>query len=342
MKALVTGGGGFLGKAICTLLQQRGDMVWSLSRSRHPGLAEIGITHIQGDICDPEDISRAVHGMDIVFHVAARAGVWGDEKEFYRVNVTGTENIISACIKHAVRKLVFTSSPSVIFNGMDMEGVDESVPYPDDYPAAYPRTKALAEQLVRDADSSRLATVSLRPHLIWGPGDNHLIPRIIARGKAGQLRRIGKASKLTDSVYIENAALAHILAADRLEFGSRICGRVYFITNNEPVPVWELINRILEAADLPPVTKHIPLSLARWIASVSETIYKLARIRSEPRLTRFVISELSTSHWFDISAAQKDLGYTPRVSITRGMVKLREYFQLLGSPPEFDGIHFPK
>ena len=235
MNALVTGGGGFLGGAIVRRLRARGDEVRSLSRGRYPALRRPRRQQIQGDVADAGAVDAAVAGCDVVFHVAAKAGVWGRYAEYHRANVVGTENVLAACRRHGVRRLVYTSSPSVVFDGRDMEGVDESVPYPAHYEAHYPQTKAEAERLVLAANGPDLATVALRPHLIWGPGDNHLVPRILARGRAGRLRRIGRANKLIDSIYIDNAADAHLLAADRLAPGSPVAGKAYFISNGEPI-----------------------------------------------------------------------------------------------------------
>ena len=217
MKVLVTGGGGFLGKAIVKLLRERGDQVRSFSRSEHAALAELGVEHCRGELSDAEAVKQAARDCELVFHVAAKAGVWGPHAEFYQANVLGTRHVIAACRQHGIRRLVYTSSPSVVFDGSDMEDVDESVPYPEHYEAFYPQTKAEAERLVLQANDESLATVALRPHLIWGPEDNHLVPRILERGAKGALRRIGKRECLADTIYIDNAARAHIQAADRLE-----------------------------------------------------------------------------------------------------------------------------
>jgi nucleoside-diphosphate-sugar epimerase len=326
MKALVTGGGGFLGGAVVRLLRARGDEVRSFSRGRYPALAALGVEQMTGDLTDPEAVAMAVDGCEVVFHVAAKAGVWGPAAEYHLANVTGTENVIAACRKHGVRRLVFTSSPSVVFDGRDMEGVNESVPYPTHYEAAYPQTKALAEQAVLRANDPELATVSLRPHLIWGPGDPHLIPRLLARSRAGQLRRIGRAEKLIDTVYVDNAAQAHVLAADRLTPESSVAGKAYFISNGEPVPLWDFVNYVLAAAGLPPVTRSVPAGVAYAAGWLLETAHRLLRRSGEPRMTRFVARELATAHWFDISASRRDLGYEPRVSIAEGLRRLRESF----------------
>jgi 2-alkyl-3-oxoalkanoate reductase len=319
MNALVTGGGGFLGGAIVRRLVARGDHVRSLSRRLYPELDALGVEQIQGDVADLDPTETVVAGCDVIFHVAAKAGVWGPYADYYRANVVGTQNIVAACRKHGVHRLVYTSSPSVVFDGRDLEGVDESTPYPKHYEAAYPKTKAEAERLVLAANGPDLATVALRPHLIWGPGDNHLLPRILERGRAGRLRRIGRANKLIDSIYIDNAAGAHLLAADRLTPGSPIAGKPYFLSNSEPIPLWDLINCILATAGISPVTRTVPVWLAYTAGWLLETAYTLLGRRDEPPMTRFLARELTTSHWFNIAAARRDLGYEPKVSIAEGL-----------------------
>jgi nucleoside-diphosphate-sugar epimerase len=327
LTALVTGGGGFLGGAVVRRLVDRGDAVRSLARGDYPALRELGVEIIRGDLADRETVLRAIEGCDLVFHVAAKAGVWGPSKEYYRVNVEGTRHILDACRAAGVRRLVSTSSPSVVFDGRDMEGIDESAPYPAHFEAPYPQTKAEAERLVLTANGPDLATVALRPHLIWGPGDNHLVPRILARGRAGKLRRIGRAIKLIDATYIDNAADAHLLAADRLAPGSPVAGRAYFIAQGEPIPLWDLVNKILAAGGLPPVTRTVPLPLAEAAAALCEAAYRAAGASTEPPLTRFVVRELATAHWFNLDAARRDLGYRPAVSTAEGLERLAAWLR---------------
>ena len=325
MKALVTGGGGFLGLAIVRRLVGQGTSVRSFSRQRHDQLAALDVEQHQGDLADAAAVREAVAGCDVVFHVAAKPGIWGPYEDYQRTNFIGTQNVIAACREHGVSRLVYTSSPSVVFDGRDMAGVDESVPYPRRFAAHYPSTKAAAEQLVRAANDERLATVSLRPHLIWGPEDNHLLPRLVARARAGQLRRIGRARKLVDTVYIDNAAEAHLLAAEKLAPGAVVAGKVYFIAQGEPVDLWEMINWLLAAAGAPTVQRSIPRGVALALAWGFESVHRLLHRPGEPRLTRFVVQELSTSHWFDLSAARRDLGYRPLVSLAEGLRRLREH-----------------
>ena len=324
-RILVTGGGGFLGWAVVQKLLEKGALVRSFSRRSYPLLAAAGVDQVQGDIGDPEAVAAACRGVDTVFHVAAKAGVWGYASDFHRTNVVGTRNVIAACRAGSVETLVYTSSPSVVFDGKDMEGVDESVPYPDRYPAPYPQTKAQAEREVVMASGTGLKTIVLRPHLIWGPGDNHLVPRII--GRARHLRRVGDGRNRVDTVYIDNAADAHVLAAELLEIRPELSGRKYFISQGEPMPLWEMIDAILEAAGLPPVRKSISLRTARRLGAVMEMLYRFLRLENEPPMTRFVAEELATSHWFDIGAARRDLGYRPVVSTTEGLRRLARWLE---------------
>ncbi len=319
MRALVTGGGGFLGGAIVRLLLKRGWRVRSYSRGEYPALRQLDVEQVKGDLAEGAGLAKAVAGCDVVFHVAAKAGVWGSYQEYHQINVVGTENVLQACKAAGIRKLVFTSSPSVTFDGRDQVGLDESAPYPSKWLAHYPHTKALAEQRVLAANGPDLTTVSLRPHLIWGPGDPHLVPRVLERAKAGQLRLVGDQSKKVDSVYIDNAAEAHVLAAEKLAVGAPLAGKAYFITNGEPLPMAELLNGILKAGGLPPVTRTISARLAYAAGVVFEMSYRLLGKSEEPRMTRFVARQLSTAHWFDISAARRDFGYEPAITIREGM-----------------------
>ncbi len=322
---LVTGGGGFLGGAIVERLVKRGLRVRSFSRNRHAGLDALGVEQIQGDLADPDAVDRACQGVRTIFHVAARPGVWGAYQGFYAPNVRGTQNVITACRKAGVSRLVHTSSPSVVFDGSDMEGVDESVPYPVRFHAHYPRTKALAEQAVREAAADGLPAIILRPHLIWGPGDNHLVPRILSRGK--RLRRVGDGGNRVDTIYIDNAADAHLLAADALKQNPRLSGNVYFISQDDPIPLWEMVDAILAAGGQPPVRKSISPSTARHIGAALEFLYRILRLPGEPPMTRFVAEELATSHWFDITAAKRDLGYRPKVSTEEGLRRLAAWLE---------------
>ncbi|PID73784.1 MAG: 3-beta hydroxysteroid dehydrogenase [Desulfobacterales bacterium] len=319
---LVTGGGGFLGRAIVRRLREAGIAVRTFSRSRYPELEELGAEQIRGDLGDADAAAAACAGMTTVFHTAAKAGVWGPPDAYHRANTAGTEHIIAGC-RAAGARLIHTSSPSVIFSGTDIRGGDEHLPYSSHFSTHYPRTKALAEQAVRRAALEGLSCLILRPHLIWGPEDPHLVPRVLARGR--RLRIIGDGANKVDTIYIDNAADAHLLAAMALSEKPELSGRVYFVSQGEPVNLWEMLNRILAAGGQPPVTRHIPVTAARWIGAALEGVWGIFRLPGEPFLTRFVAEELSTSHWFDISAARRDLGYVPAVSTDEGLARLAKW-----------------
>ncbi len=324
-RVLVTGGGGFLGGAIVRYLVADGTAVRSFSRGQYAELEALGVEQVQGDLTDLDAVREACRDVESVFHVAAKAGVWGEYASFYGPNVTGTENIITACRECGVQRLIYTSSPSVVFDSGDMEGADETVPYPKSYHAAYPHTKALAEHMVLTAAKEGLPAVALRPHLIWGPGDNHLVPRILAR--ASRLRRVGDGSNRVDTIYIDNAAWAHVLAEKQLRKNAELTGRVYFISQDDPIPLWEMVDHILAADRKPPITRSIPPAMALMVGTLCEVIYKLLRISSEPPMTRFVARELATSHWFNIQAAKSDLGYEPIVSTEEGLRRLADWLK---------------
>ncbi|NNF99179.1 MAG: NAD-dependent epimerase/dehydratase family protein [Desulfobacteraceae bacterium] len=327
-KCLVTGGGGFLGKAIVQRLIGRGDKVRSFSRKFYPDLKEMGVEQVPGDLSDARSVIKAVTGMDTVYHVAAKPGVWGKYADFYRTNAQGTNNIIDACRCSRVSAFVHTSSPSVVFDGSSMEGVDESAPYPASYCAHYPRTKAMAEQAVVSAARNGLPAIILRPHLIWGPGDNHLVPRILAR--ANKLRQVGGGENRVDTIYIDNAAEAHINAEEALRNTPALSGNIYFISQDDPIRLWDMVNRILAAGGYPQITGTVS-TRAAWVAgALLELIYKTLGIRGEPIMTRFVAKELATSHWFDISAAKRDLGYRPKISTAEGLERLSGWLKEKG------------
>lgn len=333
MKALVTGGGGFLGSAIVRLLHARGDQVLVLGRGRYEHHERAGIATAQADIRDAEAVTRACAGVDVVFHTAAIAAIWGPRTLFHDINVLGTRNVIDACRRAGVRRLVFTSSPSVVFGDHELCGVDESQPYPARYLAPYPATKAEAERLVLAANDGDLSTVALRPHLIFGPGDPHLIPRVIERARKGRLIQVGDGSNLVDITYIGNAAEAHVLACDALRPDAACAGRAYFISQGEPVALWPWLKGILSTVGAPPVRRAISYAAARRIGAVAEVVHRLLRRRREPPMTRFLAAQLAKSHYFDISAAKRDFHYVPRISTAAGVKRLTDWLAAPPGPP---------
>ena len=314
MKAVVTGGGGFVGGAICRRLHALGHDVISLGRRPQPALAAAGIRTVSHDLTATDAASTLAvifAGADCVFHTAAHVKMWGPREAFVRGNIGTTENVIAACRAAGVGKLVFTSSPSVVATDHDLRGIDEAQPYPSRYRAFYPETKAAAERAVLAAHGSALQTISLRPHLIFGPGDTNLVPTILKRARAGRLVQVGDGTNLVDLTFIDDCVSAHLLAAAALDERPTAGGRAFFISQGDPVPLWEWIDRLLALHDLPPVRRRISTTTALMLASVAETVWRTLQLTSDPPLTRFLAEEMATDHYFDISAARRDLGYTP-------------------------------
>lgn len=329
MKVLVTGGGGFLGQAICRLLIARGYEVASFNRGHYAELEPLGVAQLRGDLADGAAVEAAVAGCQAVFHVGAKAGAWGSYQSYYDANVRGTDHVIAACRKHGVSKLVHTSSPSVTHRaGHPVEGGNESdTPYGEGFKAPYPETKKLAEEAALAASDGRLAVVALRPRLIWGPGDNQLLPRLVERARAGRLRFIDGGRNRIDTTYIDNAAQAHVDAFDHLWPGSACAGKAYFISNGEPRELREIVNALLCAAGAPQVDKSIPFRVAYAAGAVMEGLWKTLPLKGEPPMTRFLAEQLATPHWYDISAAARDFGYRPRVGIDEGLQRLAAWWR---------------
>jgi nucleoside-diphosphate-sugar epimerase len=332
MSTLVTGANGFLGRYIVEQLLARGEQVKAFCRTVVTnGSATFGqdsarMEIVAGDIGDAAAVEAAVRGVDMVIHTAGVAGLWGPWRHYFQTNVVGTHNVIAACLRHGVRRLVFTSSPSVVFTTADQSGIDESAPYTTHWLCHYSHSKALAEQAVLAANGvDGLLTCAIRPHLIWGPGDRHLLPRLLARARAGRARRVGDGKNLIDIVYVENAAAAHLQAADALRAGSPVCGRAYFVSQGDPVNCWQWIDELLALANLPGIKKSVSFSAA-WRSGIAlEIAYRLLGLRSEPPMTRFLAAQLGRAHWFDISAARRDFGYRALVSTAEGMRRLKDW-----------------
>ena len=307
MKILVTGGGGFVGGYVIERLLARGYAVRSIGRSSQPQLEAQGVEVVCGDLTDVAAVSAACEGVDAVFHVAARAGVWGSWESYYQPNVIGTRNVVVACQQQSVERLIYTSTPSVVFTGQPIRGGDESLPYGKNWLCHYAHTKAIAEAEALAANSESLKIVALRPHLIFGPGDPHLLPRVIESVQAGRLKIIGDGKSRVDVSYVGNVADAHLDAFDALAAGTG-AGQAYFISQGESVELWPWVNSILEGLGHAPLTKRVPLPVAYAVGALCEGLWKVLGRRNEPPITRFVAVELAKDHYFDISAARRDLG----------------------------------
>ena len=328
-KALVIGGGGFVGFAVLRkLLEENIDAV-VIGRHRYPEVEQLGVEIRLGDIRDDEFLNKSSKDCDLVFHVAAKAGIWGNRKDYFSINLDGTKNVIKACLKNEIPHLVYTSTPSVVFGSQDLEGADEKTPYGNKFLCHYAESKALAEQAVLSANADSLKTTALRPHLIWGPGDTNLIPRLIERGQKRLLRQVGHGGNLVDISYIDNVAEAHLLAAHNLRESGTAAGKAYFISQGESVNLWSWINDLFARLDIPLVEKKVSYKAAYFAGAVCEGVYKLLGKEQEPLMTRFLAEQLAKSHWFSIEAAKRDLGYIPTISTEEGMLAVVHWLKEL-------------
>ena len=326
-RALVTGGGGFVGRVIVRMLTERGIPCRVVGRRRYPEVEALGAESIACDIRDRKELGPAFRDVDTVFHTAALAGIWGRREEYQSINVQGTANVLQACRDHGVSRLVYTSTPSVVFDRRDITGGTEDLPYATRFLCHYARTKAAAEQMVLAANGATLTTCAIRPHLVWGPGDPHLIPRLVASGRKRLLKRVGSGANLVDISYVDNVAHAHLLAAANLEGGGSAAGRAYFISQGEPVSLWGWINALFARLGIAEVAESVPFPLAYGVGALLEILHGVLRPEAEPRMTRFLAEQLAKTHYFSIQQAENDLGYAPIVSTEAGLDHLVSWIQ---------------
>ena len=316
---LVTGGGGFLGSHIVRRLLARGDAVRVLGRRPYPELAALGADCRQADIRDQRAVRKAVAGCRAVIHAAGLPGMSSLEEPFHSINFLGARNVLDAAMAAGARKFVLTSTPSVVYAGRDINGGDESLPYPKKFISPYAASKAGAEKLALGRNGDEFAVMALRPHLMFGPGDTQLLPKMLLRARTGGLRRVGNGKNLISVCYVENAAQAHLLALDRLKPGSPVAGRVYFINEPEPVNCWDFINRLLTGSGLPEIGKSVPAAAAHLAGWLLETVHRALGRPEDPPMTRFLAGQLARNHWFRVDRARRELGWEPEVGLEEAL-----------------------
>lgn len=342
VKVLITGAGGFLGRYIARDLLQENSKnsvlsdekiiykVYSLSRNHYPLLEEMGVEQFIGNLKNYSDVLNVVKQMDAVIHTASMVGMWGKKEDFFQTNVIGTENIIKACLEAGVSRCVYTSTPSVAFGNIDLKNVDESIGYPLKHFCDYAATKKMAEEIVLKANGPKLATVSLRPHLIFGPGDQNLIPRVLRARKDNRLKIVGDGNNLVDVSYVENVSLLHVHALKKLNSNAPFAGKAYFVGQG-PVKLWDFTNDILRRSKLSPVKKKIPFKVAYFIGWLFESFFTLTRnFKADPPMTRFVAMQLAKSHYYDHSALERDIEFKFPISVEEG---LDRYFKDINQQP---------
>ena len=325
MRVLVTGATGMLGRGVAQALADRGDQVTVLQR--HP--AGLGLPEVLTDISDADSVRAAATKQDAVIHLAAKVNVIGPEAEYERVNVQGTRAVVNACVAAGVGRLVHVSSPSVAHSGSALIGCGADAADPVAARGPYARSKAAAELIALGADRGRLAVLAIRPHSVWGPGDTQLVARVVDRARHGRLPLIGSGAALIDSTYVVNAVEALLAALDRCVEAR---GQALVVTNGEPRPVAELLAALCRAAGVPQSKRHVPVRLARAGGTLVESLWTLTRGRrpgnssDDPPLTRFLVEQLSTAHWFDQRLTRQMLRWRPRVTLDEGFAELHRWY----------------
>ncbi|HQU08448.1 MAG TPA: NAD-dependent epimerase/dehydratase family protein [Opitutales bacterium] len=322
MNILITGASGFIGGALAQHLLQTGHRVTLLLRKAHPALEAQGAQIILGDLADTAAINRATAGQEAIMHVASTTAMWGPWDFFYQTNVVGTHNLLDAAAQASVRYFIYTSSPSVTFKPKNIFNADERLAYTRSNWSFYAKSKALAEQAVLSRNGAKgLRTLALRPHLVWGPGDTHLIPSLIARARNNRLIQVGSDAVETDMTYIDNVVEGHIAALEALQ-SRNVSGRAYFLTQNEPVQLWPWARNFLARAGLPGVRWHMAYPTAWALGASLEYVHRSLGITKPPLITRFIAAQLAYSHSYSSNAAMNDLGYRPRVTMAEGLERL--------------------
>jgi len=314
MKILVTGGTGFIGHALAMQLLDGGHDVHVIGRSASPSKEKCfqGIAYHQGNLAEGSIPKEPLSGTELVFHVAAKAGVGVSYGDYYSANYLGTTNLIEACHAHGVPRLIHTSTPSVVFSGESIRGGDESMPYLSSRLSPYAHSKALAEKAVLEAHSpGRFQTMALRPHLVWGEGDRHLLPRVIQRHRAKKLKIVGSGENQVDLTHIDNVCHAHACGMNALLESDEAGGKAYFIGQEEPVRLWPWLNQLFGKLGLPPLERRIPFPVTYFAGLFLEKAWGLAKPGADPPMTRFVACQLAHDHWFSSRAAKNEIGYRP-------------------------------
>jgi nucleoside-diphosphate-sugar epimerase len=321
MTAIVTGGSGFVGRALIQALRARGDEVRALARSEAAAakVAALGATPVRGDLDNVNAMTDGMRGCDTVFHAAAFVQEWGTPEEFHHANVQGTQNALDAAKRAEVRCFVHIGTEAVLIGGNPIVNADESWPFPEKPVGLYPLTKGLAEKRVRAANSDTFRTVVVRPRFIWGKDDTSVLANLVKAVNDGRFMWMGGGAYKTSTCHVRNVCEGALLAAEKGRGGE-----AYFLTDGAPVQFREFITRLLQTQGIDPGTKSVPRWLAYAMADLSEMVWRLLPLKGAPPITRFVVRVMGSEVTVSDAKARRELGYTGRVTIDEGLRELNE------------------
>ncbi len=319
---LVTGATGFVGSALAARLVTEGASVRGLTRHPDAAPAIPGVHWVRGDLEDPGSLREATRGIDAVFHAGGMVGHFGHRPAYLRANVQGTKDLLAACREHQVRALIHTSTPSVIADGSDHFGVDESHPYSTRFASPYPESKALSEQLVLAAHRDDFRTIVVRPHMIWGPGRSQWVQGMVRRAARNALWQIGPGGNRIGMTFLDDCISAHLAAWQALTRDASVGGVPYFVHGGEPVVFWDWVAELSRACGLSPIRGQVPVGAAMALAHACDAAVVISRGRVHLPISAYLIAELTTEHYSDITRARTRLGYEPRVTMAEGLARI--------------------
>jgi nucleoside-diphosphate-sugar epimerase len=319
--ALLSGATGFFGGHLAAALVARGYRVRALARpaSDVSRLVALGVEIVHGDLADLDSLCRAAEGQRLVFHTAGKVSDWGARRDFFRANEGGTANVIAACQRAGVERLLHVSSLTVLGLPRDGRTVDERSPYGPHVRDAYSASKIAGEKLARAAHGVKGLTVTVvRPGVIWGPGDTTIIPRFAALLRRGVFVLTDGGQNLIGMSHVANLAAGAMLAAEI----PAAAGQVYHLTDGEELTARDAVTALAAAIGTPPPRLSLPFWAVLGAAGVLEVAAKVAGSRQPPAMTRYGVRLVSCHCRYDLAKARRELGYAPRIGFRQGIAEL--------------------
>jgi nucleoside-diphosphate-sugar epimerase len=323
MKAFVTGGSGFVGRCMIRMLCDRGDEVIALARSEQAAqqVSQLGAKAVRGDLLDVPAMVQGMQDCDVVFHIAGFLSIWGKYKAFHETNVIGTECVLAAAQSAHIPCLVQIGAAASVFDRRSLSQIDESHPLQHPEFSPYIATKSIAEQRVIAANRPGFRTAVVRPSWIWGNGD-HVLPQLVTAVKTGQFIWIAQGKYPYMTTHVVNVCHGAILAAQRSSGG-----QAYFLSDGDVVQFRQWVTTLLHIAGVKPGRLSIPRWMAWNAAGLIEMIWKIAKLKGIPPITRTMVRLIGQELTFSDRKAQEELGYTPIMTRDAGLEQLANFYR---------------